>query len=404
MLRNIGADRPRVAHLAGTWRGLVLLGAWLTVAALAGRLPAASTLDVGTHGLLPDTADQVIVLAAVPGDPIDLVTGFNLRAQIGDGLGDDSEPIFSGIDFLTDTIWSGRDVTTLGGPVESAPQFAQASVVLNQSGESVAADGVVARLLIDTTGFSEGTFPLLLEGTQIGQPSVFIGSGGKDIPALIVNGTIEIGADRCGDFDRDGDVDAADLTQLLSGWTGFLPPGQGSARFEQGDCDGDGDVDAADLTGTLANWTGFVNSQAFAATAETLNDDSATGEVWWSDGGAPASSLTVSALSSLLSGPAADPPEAALVLGAFDPSLVELGALEPIAAVPLADLVTPLASGAVSPSLLVVPEPAGLVAWGLVLVLSWPALRRRGGAGGGMTLKESCAEKKGAGSRDADAY
>ena len=60
---------------------------------------------------------------------------------------------------------------------------------------------------------------------------------------------------QCGDFDLDGDIDAADLTRQTVGWTGALASG-GTAVFEDGDCDGDGDVDTADQTGLVSNWTG----------------------------------------------------------------------------------------------------------------------------------------------------
>ena len=50
-----------------------------------------------------------------------------------------------------------------------------------------------------------------------------------------------------GDLDGDGDVGAADLTQLLSDW-GCL--GEGCP----GDVDGNGLVDGADLTVILTGW------------------------------------------------------------------------------------------------------------------------------------------------------
>lgn len=48
-----------------------------------------------------------------------------------------------------------------------------------------------------------------------------------------------------GDFDRDGDVDAADLAELLANWGGSGPT----------DLDGDGATSAPDLAVVLANWT-----------------------------------------------------------------------------------------------------------------------------------------------------
>ena len=83
----------------------------------------------------------------------------------------------------------------------------------------------------------------------------------------------------CGDFDRDGDVDAADRTRLTTGWTGALPAGQGSASFENGDCDGDGDVDSADLNGVITNWTGAMAGNLVDGDDANLVYDPATGNV-----------------------------------------------------------------------------------------------------------------------------
>ena len=58
------------------------------------------------------------------------------------------------------------------------------------------------------------------------------------------------------DFDVDGDVDAADLTRMVSNWTGALPLGEGIASFFDGDFDGDGDIDSADQTAFVTLWTG----------------------------------------------------------------------------------------------------------------------------------------------------
>lgn len=49
-----------------------------------------------------------------------------------------------------------------------------------------------------------------------------------------------------GDFDGDGDIDAADLAALLNSWG----PCTGCAA----DLDGNGQVDAADLAGVLNGW------------------------------------------------------------------------------------------------------------------------------------------------------
>lgn len=52
-----------------------------------------------------------------------------------------------------------------------------------------------------------------------------------------------------GDLDGDGDVDLADLAQLLAHY-GMTS----GASYEDGDLDGDGDVDLSDLAALLANY------------------------------------------------------------------------------------------------------------------------------------------------------
>ena len=65
-----------------------------------------------------------------------------------------------------------------------------------------------------------------------------------------------------GDFDLDGDVDSADVTILVTNWTGAQTSSLGKT-YLQGDADADGDVDGADRTAQVTNWTG---AQAEAVT------------------------------------------------------------------------------------------------------------------------------------------
>lgn len=149
---------------------------------------AVSNIDVGGNVLLPDQAGQEIILN-VTGD--DVVTGFNLRAQIGDGLGPGVEPVFESIDF-SGGIWDAFPYTVLGGPVSGAQQYAQVSVVFNETGQSVIGNGMLLILTIDTTGIVEGTYDLKLATTDIGLGSAFIASGGSEITANVSNGTIVV--------------------------------------------------------------------------------------------------------------------------------------------------------------------------------------------------------------------
>ena len=82
----------------------------------------------------------------------------------------------------------------------------------------------------------------------------------------------------CGDFDMDGDVDAADRTIQAIGWTGALVDG-GTSTFSDGDCDEDGDVDTADQTGLLENWTGALAGNLADGSDADLRYDPANGNV-----------------------------------------------------------------------------------------------------------------------------
>jgi len=173
----------RTAFLFPIFLIVGLTGVFAASDAFAGMI-----ITVGTYDLAPNTPDQTITLLVSGGSQ---VTGFNLRAQLGDGLGPNPEPIFQAVDF-SGGIWDAFPTTVAGGPVSGAPQYAQASVVFNATGESVAASGNLVTLTLDTTGLYGGTYALDLANTDIGADSVFIGSGGSDLPATITNGSVTI--------------------------------------------------------------------------------------------------------------------------------------------------------------------------------------------------------------------
>lgn len=151
---------------------------------------ATPTIKVGSISLLPNTPNQVVTLVVSGGD---IVTGFKLDAVLGNGTASGAEPKFQAVGFGSPTIWTAHSATVFGGPIAGMTQDAQASVVFNSAGDSVAAAGILVSLTIDTTGFAGGTsFPLSLKTTEIGEDSQFIGSGGGAIPASVTNGTINV--------------------------------------------------------------------------------------------------------------------------------------------------------------------------------------------------------------------
>jgi hypothetical protein len=230
------------------------------IVALAGVLTAnhafaGPIITLGTYILAPNRAGQTITLVVSGGSQ---VTGFNLRAQSGDGLGPNPEPIFQAVGF-NGGIWDAFPTTVVGGPVSGAPQYAQASVVFSATGESVAASGNLVTLTLDTIGLYSGTYSLALANTDIGADSVFIGSGDSDLPATITNGLVKISLP--GDANLDGKVDVNDLTIVLTDF------GQTGMTWSEGDFNGDGKVDVNDLTIVLSNF-GQTSSASIKAVPE----------------------------------------------------------------------------------------------------------------------------------------
>ena len=175
-------------------RVLFGLFVWLCVVA---NVSASPIITVGDWFLEPNTAGQRIQLFAVG---TELVSGFNLRAQIGDGMGGNPEPVFQSIGF-SGGIWDAYPYTVMGGPLMGHEHYAQASVVFDNKGDAVVANGLIATLVIDTTGiFFDGTlelnkggiFDLKLAGTDIGQDSEFIVTGGNLLGVDIANGRITV--------------------------------------------------------------------------------------------------------------------------------------------------------------------------------------------------------------------
>lgn len=187
-------------------RIFILLAVSLCVMADASASPV---ISVQTHCLAPEMSAQAIAITV---QGADMVTGFNLLAQIGDGMGANPEPVFDAVDF-TGGMWDVHANTIMGqGVIDGYEQYAQASVIFSEVGAEVVASGVAVILLVDTTGFSGGSFDLMLSATDIGKDSDFVVSGGGSLAPSITNGTIIISQRLVsGDADGDGDVNGSDV-------------------------------------------------------------------------------------------------------------------------------------------------------------------------------------------------
>lgn len=266
-----------------------LLPIVVSVLIMAAVRSQAATIDVGNHLLMPNTPDQTISINVSGGDP---VAGFNLFAQVGDGgpelsnfghpAGNDG-PSIASVDLKSGTIFS--NVPDPQDDQDGIPQVAISSIEISTPNASTVADGLLASLTIDTTGFASGTWDLLLDDVL---PMFANGPFATDFagtPATIVNGSIQVGSSIPGDFDSSGIVDAIDINLLHVA----IQENSADVVF---DVDGTGNVDADDVTHLVEEILGTFYGDADLNGTVDSNDLNQLGINWqigdesfcWSDG------------------------------------------------------------------------------------------------------------------------
>lgn len=243
----------------------------------------AATVDVGTHILLADTPGQEIQFLVSGGES---VAGVDLFLQVGDGgpelvnvglpAGTDA-PEVSSVELVTGTIFDGTSATQTDLDRSGVVQVFFSDVALSlppPEPQSVPATGVLATVTIDTTGFSSGTYDLLLSGVLpalTGWPfdTTLLGTDGTSVPTTIDNGSLTVYSPSAADFDEDDDVDGVDFLILQRGL------GVGTT-FAEGDANGDNVVNSADLAiwetlyGTQVGPLQTINAVPEAATFSIL--------------------------------------------------------------------------------------------------------------------------------------
>jgi MYXO-CTERM domain-containing protein len=161
---------------------------------LAGVAQAATSIVVGNHILQPNQAGQVVQIFVAGGDQIQ---GMNLNAQIGADPENAVTPVFefgggAGASTIigAGTIFAPNNVGM--NDVTFYPALFQAGTATSTG--TVAANGLLATLVIDTTGFFSGTWALSLNNT-LGGPTDWAGSifNGNEVPnPEIIDGSITI--------------------------------------------------------------------------------------------------------------------------------------------------------------------------------------------------------------------
>ena len=233
----------------------------MTVAMLAATMPwaKAATINVGNCFLAPNRAEQTVRIFISGGE---LVDGLNFYAQIGDGGPDLVEfglpagtpaPIITAVDLENGTIFdSVADPQSDDG---SLPQVVFYSIELQEGADPVPAQGLLATLTMDASGFffSETEVCLwdFLLTDILGNPLCRTDLAG--IPIDIQNGTIGITID--GDCTLDGRVDGADATVLAANWQTSVGGQSGDGiGWTNGDFNDDGIVNDVDVDILVQNW------------------------------------------------------------------------------------------------------------------------------------------------------
>ncbi len=169
------------------WLAWVLLTVVVAPAAWAEII-----INVGRHQLLADTVAQEIELfvQATEGEQ---VQGLNLNVQIADGGpdagGQETGPLITDIDIVTGTIFGANFTEVVNPEAQANLNFKQFEIRTTTTGQGrVFANGLLATLTIDTTGFFEGSFALRLSDTLNGATD-FAG-----VAVTVTDGTIDVGA------------------------------------------------------------------------------------------------------------------------------------------------------------------------------------------------------------------
>ena len=205
---------------------------------------SAASIQIGDHELRPNEPNQRVPIFVTGGEQ---VAGLNFYAQVGDG-GPELEnyggvpgtdgPAITAVNLKERTIFS-----TVSGNQDdqtSIPQVAIASVEFRTPGKSTAANGLLAELTLDTTGFFEGSWDLRLSGVLDDFPGGPFDTDFAGIPITISNGAIRLQGGVDGDVNDDGRIDANDIDLIVDGILGNAPT-------DGLDLDGSSVVDASDV-------------------------------------------------------------------------------------------------------------------------------------------------------------
>ena len=246
------------------------------------------TISVGIHDLRAGQTGQRVDIYVTG---LDQVTALNLFAQIGDGRGGTSEPIFQSLEFAG-SLWAAHPYTVTGGIVSGAAQLIQGSIVFDNTGDETLASGLLATLVIDTRGFTTGqTYDLKLGIDEAGAGSTFVLFGGYPLAPTVTQGQIRLFdstvAGRYVFYNRsyfDGNnpsATAGDDAAIDTGKSALLPGG--AATFANYTSYSRG------INGIMVDVSGLANPDGIDAADFTFRVGNSTTPGSWASGPAPQS-------------------------------------------------------------------------------------------------------------------
>lgn len=162
----------------------------VTLLTLASAAQADMTILVGDHQLQPNQAGQTVQIFVVSDSP-DSTQGLSFNAQLGDGGPDlggvDITPLMTGDAVGPGTLFETNHNPPADGSVP--PSFVNIGFTVQTDTVPIPVGAsLLATLTFDTTGFTTGTWPLLLAGTANGDTQI-----AQTVGALsITNGSITI--------------------------------------------------------------------------------------------------------------------------------------------------------------------------------------------------------------------
>lgn len=250
---------------------------WISVLALAAFGPviptmAVPTIVVGTIELEPNKPGQIAEIYVTGGDAVRVL---ELFVQVGNG-GPELEltaedfrlspgagipgPAITAVDLLTGTVFATNNLGQQN-PIDAPIDFPQLAAAYTQvSSGTVVAEGLLARLSIDTTGFASGTFALSL--TAYGVTTEFDGASANVTDGLLIvgGGTPQADQPPIADAGADQSVDGG--TAVLLAGTGSDPEGAG-VTYQWRQTDGPTVVltNSATATASFTAPTGTINTQ-----------------------------------------------------------------------------------------------------------------------------------------------